>query len=318
MKLVVLDAKTLGSISFEPLNQFGEVTLYPTTQEHEVLERIKGYDIVLSNKVMLKGETLSQAGNIKLIVVLATGYNNVDIPYCKEHNIAVCNVSGYSTQTVTQQTVALLLELYNKIHLFDQYIKSGTYSTSGLFTCVGGMYDIHDISGKRWTIVGLGAIGKSVARVAQAFGADVKYYSTTGNHDDSDFTRVSFDEMVKESDIISIHCPLNEKTKGMFNYEMLKQMKSSVVIINVARGPVVVCEDMVKALNEQLIGGYATDVFDKEPIEKDNLYLTVDPSKIVMSPHIGWATVEARERLFAEVIKNIVAFLNNEKRNRIV
>ena len=253
-----------------------------------------------------------------MIVVLATGYNNVDIPYCKEHNIAVCNVSGYSTQTVTQQTVALLLELYNKINLFDQYIKSGQYSSSGLFTCVGGKYDIHDIYGKRWTVVGLGAIGKSVAHVARAFGADVKYYSTTGKHDDNEFTRVSFDEMVKESDIITIHCPLNDLTKGMFNYEMLKQMKKNVIIVNVARGPVVVCQDMVKALKEDLIAGYATDVFDKEPIESDNLYLSVDPSKIVMSPHIGWATVEARERLFAEVLKNIEAYLKGERRNRIV
>lgn len=317
MKLVVLDAKTLGSLSFEPLKRFGEVVLYQTSRKEDVKERITGADVVLSNKVPVMAEALEYAKTVKLIVVLATGYNNVDIPYCKSHNIAVCNVAGYSTRTVTQQTLALLLELYNKTHLFDEYVKSGEYSASGLFTCVGGKYDIHDIAGKKWCVVGLGAIGRSVATVAEALGADVVYYSSTGKHNDDHFKRVAFEEMV-QSDIITIHCPLNDNTRGMFNYDVLKSMKKEAVIINLARGAVVVNDDIVRALKEGLIAGYGSDVFDVEPLEKDNPLLQVPSDKIVLSPHIGWATVEARERLFAEVIHNIEAYVKGESRNRIV
>ncbi|BFU25995.1 D-glycerate dehydrogenase, putative [Entamoeba histolytica] len=318
MKIVVLDAKTLGDTPFDKLQKYGEVKIYERTAKEERKERIKEANIILTNKVIVDREVMEGNENIKLIGVLATGYNNVDIEYCKEHNIGVVNVAGYSTESVTQICIGLLMELTNKISKFDQYVKSGRYSSSGIFTCVGGEYDIHEISNKKWCIVGLGSIGKNVARVAKGLGAKVYYYSTTGKHEYPEIERVSFEEMIKTSDIITIHCPLTDKTKGMFNYKVFQEMKKNVIIINMARGPIVVNDDIAKALQENLIGGYGTDVFDEEPINTSNKLLEVSNEKIVFSPHIGWATIEARERLFNETIKNIESFLKGENRNRIV
>ncbi|KAL7716230.1 D-2-hydroxyacid dehydrogenase [Entamoeba marina] len=318
MKIVVLDAKTLGDISFEELNQFGDVTLYPTTKIDDVAERIKDCDIVMSNKVLVNEASLKQSPNVKLIVVLATGYNNIDIDYCKTHNIAVVNVAGYSTTTVAQHTLALLLQLYDKMPLFDNYVKSGEYSNSGIFTHVNQSTNYHDIEGKKWCICGLGAIGKKVALIANALGAKVCYYSTTGNNNNTDYERVSFTEMLG-CDIITLHCPLNQNTKHMFNTDAFKKMKKSAVLINVGRGPLVVVDDVVNALKDGDIMGYGTDVFDVEPFSIDNPLLRKDISdKIVMTPHIAWASVESRERLFKEVVLNVESFLKGVNRNRIV
>ena len=319
MKLILLDAKLLDDIPYQIVNQFGELKVYEETNENEVSERIEGFDIVLTCKTPLKREQLKQTTTIQLIVVISTGYDHIDVEYCREHNIAVTNVPGYSTHSVAQQTFALLLDLYNKTSSFTRFVQNGNYCQSKYdHQKVQSLsFSIHEIYGKCWTICGLGAIGKQVARIATAFGANVRYFSTSGKHIDNEFKQVSFEEMIKESDIISIHCPSNDKTKGMFSFDVLSQMKKNVVIVNVARGDIVVTSDMVKALNENIISGYATDVFDVEPLEDDNLFLTVDESKIVMSPHIGWASQEAKKRLMDEIVLNIEAFLKNEKRNRI-
>ena len=314
--IVVLDGKSLGEVSYEKLNAYGNIRYYDVTSPEEVMERIKEANIILTNKVVLNRENLSEAKNVELICEVATGFNNIDIEYAKERNIAVTNVAGYSTNTVVQHTFATALALMDEVLFYDDFVKSGKYSKSGLFTCLDKPY--FEIEGKTWGIIGLGNIGKRVARIAEAFGAKVVYYSTSGKNSSSEFNRVSFDELLKTSDIISIHAPLNDKTNKLINYEALCKMKKSAILVNMGRGPIVVEEDLAKALNENEIKGAALDVFEIEPIKEDNPLLKIkDKEKLILSPHIAWASVEARSRLFDEVIKNIEAFYNGIVRNRV-
>lgn len=315
-KIVVLDGKTLGNVDYIKLNEFGQVIYYDLTLKEEVAERIKDANIIVTNKVALNRENLKNAAELELICEAATGYNNIDIEYAKERKIAVTNVTGYSTTTVAQHTFAMLLHLYDKINYFDNYIKSGEYSKSPMFTNLEVPYK--DLCGKVWGIIGLGNIGKRVAKIAQAFGARVIYYSTSGKNADSDYARVEFDSLLKQSDIISIHAPLNEKTEGLINYEAFTKMKKDAVVINVARGPIIVDEDLARAIDEDIIGGAASDVFKVEPIPADNPLLNIkNKDKIVLTPHIAWASEEARNRLFADLLENISAFNRKEIRNRV-
>lgn len=315
-KIVVLDGKTLGNVDYIKLNEFGQVIYYDMTSEDMISERIKEADIVLTNKVVLKEKDLKNAENLKLICEMATGYNNIDLDYARKNNIAVTNVSGYSTNTVAQHTFAMLLHLYDNLNYFDNFVKSGEYSKSGMFTNLEMTYN--DLCGKVWGIIGLGAIGKRVAKIAQAFGARVIYYSTSGKNADSDFAQVNFDELLEKSDVISIHAPLNEKTKGLINYEALSKMKNDAILINVGRGPIVVDEDLARAIDEGIIGGAALDVFEVEPIPCDNPLLSVrNKEKLIMTPHVAWASEEARKRLFDDLLENISAFNRGERRNRV-
>lgn len=314
--IVVLDGNTLGNVDYIKLNEFGQVTYYEQTEKEEVKERIKEANIVLTNKVVLNEENLKHASNLELICEMATGYNNIDIEYAKRKGIAVTNVAGYSTGTVAQHTFALLLTLYDNINYFDNFVKSGEYSRSGMFTNLNKTYN--DLSGKVWGIIGLGNIGKRVAKIAQAFGARVIYYSTSGKNSDSNFVRVEFEELLKTCDVISIHAPLNDKTKGLINYEALTMMKKNAIVINVGRGPIVVDEDLARAIDEEIIGGAALDVFEVEPIPKENPLLKVrNKEKLILTPHIAWASEEARNRLFNDLLENIRAFNKEEKRNRV-
>ena len=272
-KIVVLDGKTLGNVDYIKLNEFGQVIYYDNTLEDEVSERIKDANIILTNKVILNKKNLKEAENVELICEMATGYNNIDIEYALKRNIAVTNVAGYSTNTVAQHTFAMLLYLYNNLNYYDRFVKSGEYSKSGMFTNLDVTYN--DLCGKVWGIVGLGAIGKRVARIAQTFGARVLYYSTSGQNSNSDFARVDFDELLKECDVISIHAPLNDKTKGLFNYEAFSKMKKNCILINVGRGPIVIDKDLAQAIEEEIIGGAALDVFDVEPLNVDNPLMRV-------------------------------------------
>lgn len=316
-KIVVLDGITLGKVDYDKLKEFGELEYYDKTKSEEVAGRVKDADIVLTNKVLLNRDNLKDAKNLKLICEMATGFNNIDIEYAKERGIAVTNVAGYSTPTVAQHTFATLLHLYDKIAYYDNVVKSGEYSNSGMFTNLDRPY--RDIEGKKWGIVGLGAIGRKVAKIAEAFGAEVAYYSTSGKNNNSDYKKVELEELLRESDIISIHAPLNEKTQGLINYENLSKMKKDSVIINMGRGPIVVDEDLAKAIDDEIIGGAALDVFTVEPIPANNPLLSVkNKEKLVLTPHIAWASVEARERLFKDLVENINAFTNGEIRNRIV
>ena len=315
-KIVVLDGKTLGNVDYIKLNEFGQVIYYDLTLKEEVAERIKDANIVLTNKVVLNRENLRNATKLELICEMATGYNNIDIKYAKEKNIAVTNVTGYSTTTVAQHTFAMLLHLYDNISYFDNFIKSGEYSKSVMFTNLEVPYK--DLCGKVWGIIGLGNIGKRVAKIAQAFGARVVYYSTSGKNADSDYARVEFDSLLKQCDIISIHAPLNEKTEGLINYEAFTKMKKDAVLINVARGPIVVDEDLARAIDEEIIGGAALDVFKVEPIPAENPLLNIkNKERLVLTPHIAWASEEARNRLFTDLLENISAYNRGEIRNRV-
>lgn len=315
-KIVVLDGKTLGNVDYIKLNEFGQVVYYDLTSKEEVSERIRDANIVLTNKVELNKDNLKDAAELELICEMATGYNNIDVKYAKERNIAVTNVKGYSTTTVAQHTFAMLLHLYDNISYFDNFVKSGEYSKHNMFTNIEVAY--RDLCGKVWGIIGLGNIGKRVARIAQAFGARVVYYSTSGKNADSDYARVEFDSLLKQCDIISIHAPLNERTEGLINYEAFTKMKKDTVLINVGRGPIVVDEDLARALDEEIIGGAALDVFEVEPIPVDNPLLKIrNKDRLILTPHVAWASEEARNRLFADLLENISAFNRGEKRNRV-
>ncbi|ACD23432.1 D-2-hydroxyacid dehydrogenase [Clostridium botulinum] len=315
-QIVVLDGRTLGNVDFSKLNEFGNVTYYDLTSSNEVEERIKNANIVLTNKVVLNENNLKNAKNIELICEMATGFNNIDVKYAKENNIAVTNVAGYSTNTVAQHTFAMALNLYDKIAYFDNYVKSKEYSRSNVFTNVDEVY--RDINEKVWGIVGLGAIGKKVAKIADAFGCKVIYYSTSGKNSNSEYDRVSFEELLEKADVISIHAPLNENTKNLMNYEAFKKMKKDSILINMGRGPIVVDEDLAKAIDENLIGGAGLDVFEIEPIPENNPLLSIkNKEKLVLSPHIAWASEEARNRLFNDLLENIRVYNKGEMKNRV-
>lgn len=315
-KIVVLDAITLGNVDFDKLKEFGEVILYDKTKAEDVEERIKDAAIILTNKVVLNKDNLKDAEKLEIICETATGFNNIDVEYAKSKNIAVTNVAGYSTPTVAQHTFATLLHLYDKIGYYDEFVKSGEYSKSGMFTNLDRPFN--DIEGKTWGIIGLGNIGKRVAKIAEAFGAKVVYYSTSGKNNNLEYKRVELDELLSKSDIISIHSPLNKNTEGLFNYDNLKKMKKTSVLINMGRGPIVVEEDLAKAIDENIISGAALDVFSVEPMPENSPLLKIkNKEKIVMTPHIAWASIEARERLFNDLIENIKAFYKGERRNRV-
>lgn len=315
-KIVILDGKTLGDISIEKLKEIGEVQYYEATDESEVSERIKDANIILTNKVVLNKNNMKDAKNLEFIAETATGFNNIDIDYAKNHRIGVANVAGYSTNAVVQHTFASALGLLNQVVYYDNYVKSGEYSKSGSFTCLNKPY--YEVENKVWGIIGLGTIGSKVGEIAEAFGAKVIYYSTSGKNASSEFKRVSFDELLEQSDIISIHAPLNENTRGLINYEVLSKMKSSAILVNMGRGPIVVEKDLARAIEENQIRGAALDVYEIEPVSEENALLSIkNKDKLLLSPHIAWASIEARERLFNEVIENIKAFYNGKDRNRV-
>ena len=315
MKIVVLEADAMGlGVNFDSLKQFGEVITYGKTQAEEIVERIKDADIIIPNKSILNEENLKEAKNLKLICEAATGYNNIDIEYCKKRGIPVTNVVGYSTPIVAQHTFALLLYIYEKLYTYNEYVKNGAYSESGVFTKVEPLF--YELSGKKWGIIGMGNIGREVAKIATAFGCEVMYYSASGTTYDVPFQRVELDELLSACDIVSVHCPLNQHTHHLLTYEKFRKMKQTAVLINVARGPVIVDADLAKALNDNLIMGAGLDVFEVEPIPKDNPLLNIkDNTKLIMTPHIGWGSLEARSRLIEDIRKSIEAFLNGNPRS---
>ncbi len=318
MKIAVLDAKTLGSdVDLSGLNQFGEVEIYETTPPEKVIDRVKDKDIIITNKVVIDKNVIDNAPNLKLIAVAATGVNNVDIQYAKEKGIQVRNVAGYSTESVVQHTFAMLFYLLEHLRYYDKYVKSGEYSKSDIFTHLGKPF--WEIHGKKWGIIGLGTIGRRIAEVAESFGAKVSYYSTSGIDRKEKYPRKSLEQLLSESDIVSIHAPLNEKTKGLIGYDQLKLMKKNAILLNLGRGGIVVEEDLAKALDENLIGGAGLDVLEKEPIDENNPLLKIkNKEKLLITPHIAWTSIEARQRLVNEIVENIKAFLEGIDRNRVV
>lgn len=314
MKTVLLERNSLGvDIDVTRFGDFGEYVEYPVSSPEETVERVADADVIVLNKVPMNATTLAKAKNLKLICETATGVDNIDLEYCKANGITVTNVKGYSTAMVAQHTFALYLYLSEHMPYYDKYVKSGEYANQPRFS----NFDLsfNEIDGKTWGIIGLGEIGRAVAKIATAFGAKVIYYSASGNKQDVPYECVDKDTLLKESDVLSIHAPLNDKTRGLIDAEALKKMKKSAYLINVGRGPIIVDEDLANALEAGEIAGAGLDVLGKEPIAKDNpLGKIMDSDKIIITPHLAWASVEARERLVNEVYLNEKAFIAGEKR----
>lgn len=317
LKIVVLDRDTVGSdVDFTGLEDFGEVAIYGKSDYEQISHRVCDADVVVTNKCKMNEETLGDARNLKLICLTATGYNNVQTDYTKKKGIAVANVAGYSTKSVVQHTFAMLFYIWEKLAYYDSYVKTGEYTKCPNFCHMDQKF--HELDGKTYGIIGLGAIGKGVAKIAEAFGCRVIYYSTSGKNNCGDYEQVTFDELLAQSDIVSIHAPLNEQTEGLMNIEAFRKMKPSAVLLNAGRGPIVVEEDLVCALEEELIAGAALDVISVEPMLQDCPLMKIkDSKKLLVTPHIAWATVEARQRVVDEVCLNIQAFINGKERNRV-
>lgn len=305
MNIVFLDASTVGDVpNLDSLKELGEVTFYPVTSAEQTMERIKDADIIITNKVVIDRKRMEQARRLKLICVAATGMNNIDREAAEELGIPVKNVEGYASKSVAQCTFAMILQLVVNIPHYDEFIKSGDYSESEIFTKAD--HNFHEIRGKRFGIIGLGNIGREVARIAEVFGAEVVYYSTSGKNTDQPYTLLSLDELLDSSDIVSIHAPLNENTRDLIDYGRLKQMKSTAILVNTGRGGIVSESGLARAIDENQIGGAALDVFGNEPIEKGNPLLGVkNKEKLVLTPHIAWSSVEARTELIEGVKRNI-------------
>jgi len=317
MKIVALELKNVGSdLDLSYYEKLGDFSRYELTKQEEIEDRAADAEILIINKLKINESSIGSLNKLKLICVTATGYDNVDVEYCRSRGIAVCNVKGYSTNSVVQHTFALLFYLYEKLNYYDKYVKDGNYIKCDIFTYFDNYFN--ELSGKTWGIVGLGNIGRGVANVAKAFGCRVIYYSTSGKNAAEDYERVEFDELLKRADIISIHSPLNAATLGLFNKEAFEKMKKTAYLINVGRGPIVNEKDLRWALENDIIAGAGLDVIEAEPMKADNpLFGYNNSEKLIVTPHIAWATVEARERLMQEVYNNIEAFYNNEERNRV-
>ncbi len=315
MKLVVLERNSVGTdVDVSCFERFGEVEYYPNTVAENTAERVKDADIVIANKAPMNESTLKDAPNVKLICLFATGFDNVDLDYCKSRGIKVANVVNYSTAAVVQHTLMLALALEEKLAFYDDYVKSDTYANQDRFSNFDRPFG--EFEGKTWGIVGMGNIGCGVARVAQALGCKVIFYSASGNSTCTEYERVELDTLLAQSDILSLHCPLSDRTRGLINKEAFARMKKSAILVNVARGPVVDTQALYEALTEGQIAAAGLDVLEKEPISKDNPLGNIkDSTKLIITPHMAWASTEARERLVSEVSKNIEAFLGGEDRN---
>lgn len=309
MKIVFLDAKTIGDdLDLSGFDRFGEVVKYDYSTPEEAAVRSRDADVLIVNKVQINEASTGEAEHLKLVCVTATGTNNLDKEYLERRNIEWRNVAGYSTETVAQHTFALLFYLMEKMNYYDQYVKSGKYMNDCLFTHFSNVF--YELNGKTWGIIGMGNIGRRVAEIAKVFGCNVIYYSTTGKNQQQDFQRVEWEELLTRSDIISVHAPLTDATLNLMDAEAFAKMKPSAIFINVGRGPIVVEEDLCRALETGEIAAAGLDVLREEPMSKDNpLQRIQDSSKLVITPHIAWASVEARKRLMKIVEKQIEDFL---------
>ncbi len=315
MKIVVLERNSVGTDISVDYSELGEVVYYENTVTvEETAERIKDADIVVANKAPINEQSLKDAPNVKLVCEFATGYDNVDIAYCKSRGILVANVVDYSTAMVAQHTFALAFYVGQKLRHYDEYVKSGAYAAQSRFS----NFDVpfHELDGKTWGIIGMGNIGQRVARIAESFGCKVIFHSVTGKSKVTAYEQVDFDTLLAESDYLSLHCPLSDLTRNLIDANALSKMKKSAILINVARGAVVNNHDLYEALEHDVIAGAGLDVIEKEPITADNpLSKLQDSNKLFITPHLAWASVEARKRCVEGVRLNIKAFMNGEIRN---
>lgn len=304
MKIAFLDAATMGNVSFEPFERLGDFVKYENSTPEEARERVRDLDVLLINKVLVDKELIDSAPNLKLICIAATGVNNIDVEYAASKGIPVRNAVGYSTDSVVQATFMHILSLVGGAPYFDQSVKSGSYSRSGMFTDPN--WNWNELAGKTIGIIGMGNIGSKVARIAEAFGMKVCYFSTSGTGHCKDYPCLSLEELLRVSDIVSIHAPLNERTKNLIGKEQLALMKPSAFLVNVGRGAIVIEEDLADAVDDGVIAGAGMDVFVQEPIPEDHPYLKMKhPERMRLAPHVAWASVEARKRLVDIMAENV-------------
>ena len=304
MNIAFLDAATMGDVSFEPFERLGDFTRYENSTPEEARERVKDLDVLLINKVMVDKQLIDSAPNLKLICIAATGVNNIDVEYAASKGIPVRNAVGYSTDSVVQATYMHILSLVGGAPYFDDSVKTGSYSRSGMFTDPN--WNWWELAGKTIGIIGMGNIGSKVAKIAEAFGMNVCYFSTSGTGHCKDYPCLSLEDLLKVSDIVSVHAPLNERTLNLIGKEQLAMMKPSAYLVNVGRGAIIVEEDLAEAVDAGVIAGAGIDVFVQEPIPEDHPYLRMrHPERMRLTPHIAWASTEARRRLIDIMAENI-------------
>ena len=314
MKIVVLDRGSLGvDTPLEGLNKFGEVVIYDATSPDEILSRVSDADVLVLNKVKITEQVLDAAKSLKLICIFATGFDNVDLSAARAHGVGVCNVPGYSTDSVALFTMANVLALYTNLREYNDFVISGEYSKSGIPNRLIPVY--HEIKGKTWGIIGLGNIGRAVAKVAEALGARVIANKRTPI---DDYECVDIDTLCRESDIITIHCPLNDESRGIINAERIARMKQDVVIVNEARGAVVNEYDIAEAIKKGMIGAFGSDVYSTEPFAEDHPFYEIRAKyNVLLTPHAAWGAYESRLRCINIICSNIDSYLKGERQNRV-
>ena len=303
MKIVLLDALTFGESDLSGFESLGEVVVYQTTSPEERLERIVDADVIVTNKVVITKEMMAECTKLKLICIAATGMNNVDLEAAKDQGIEVKNVAGYSTDSVIQHTFSMLFYMMGHSRYYDEYVKSAQWQKSPVFTHVAQPFS--EIKGKRWGIIGLGEIGRGVANIAQAFGAEVFYYSTSGKNSNSTYEQISFTKLLETCDIITIHAPLNAMTQDLIGHSELLMLKDKAILLNLGRGGIVTERALAAIIDikEIYVG---LDVLEKEPMSTPHPLMEVEhKERLYITPHIAWTSVEARQKLLAMVIENI-------------
>ncbi len=315
MKIAILDANTLGEdINLACLQSLGEVITYPTTAPAQVAERLRAVDCVIVNKVRLDKNVLTHAKQLKIVCVAATGYDNICLADMEARGIGVCNVVGYSTNSVAQLTLSMVLSLAMHLPVYNRFVASGAYTSSGVANCLVPVY--HELAGKTWGIVGCGNIGKQVATVAEALGCRV---IVCRRRSDPTYPCVDIDTLCKEADVITVHMPLTPETENLISKKRIALMKQDAIVVNVARGAV--CDEtaLCGAILEGRLGGLGVDVYTKEPFPADSPYNAImHMDNVCLTPHMAWGAYEARSRCMEEICENIKAFYQGRQRNRLV
>lgn len=310
IKIVMLDGLTLGSdMDLSSLNKYGDFQIYDETSKNEIYTRVKDIDIIITSKCTIDKNVIDECNKLKLVCVSATGKENIDEKYLNSKGIQVKNVVNYSSNSVAQITFSLIFQLLSKISLYNEFVTTGEYSNSNSPSC--NHINFVEIAGKTIGIIGLGKIGKKIAMIAEAFGMKVVYFSTTGLNNSNSYKQVSINELFQNSDIISVNCSLTKKTENLINYDLLKKMKKSAIIINTARGKILNENDIITVLSNNLIYGAGIDVFSEEPLPHNHIYFKYNGNNLILTPHIAWSSSEAKQNLVRGIEKNITDFLEN-------
>ena len=308
MKLVLVDAETLGNdLDLSPLERFGDLDVYDITEPDETADNIAGAEIVITNKVVIDRPLMERTPSLKLICVAATGMNNIDLDAAEEWGIAVRNVAGYSTTSVTEHTFAMLFAIVKKMEYYTLYARGGAWSQSPIFTHLDQPF--WEIAGKRWGIIGMGTIGQQVARIATAFGAEVVYHSTSGANTDQPYPHVDLDTLLSTADVVSIHAPLNDRTRRLLHADNLPRLRDGTVLLNLGRGGIIDEAALVQELDRrELYAGL--DVTETEPIPPWSPLMHLHHTeRLLLTPHIAWGSIEARKKLLEGIVRNIKEFV---------